>query len=127
MAGSETKKETLALRAFRRAAGVTLELPGGGTVRGKGFIFPLAQNAGNAGGERHSLGVLSRPLSRFVGFLPEWEKAVGGLASQGGAAYAVMDARPILLGERLVCVRLLLERRDELAGDRTAERTSQPV
>ncbi len=110
MAGLETKGEPLALRAFRHAGRVLVESAGGEAREGRGIVSPLRQEAGEPGGERHSLGVLGRPLKRFLGWAPEPDKMPGGTLVQGEERYTVLDVKPVLLGGRRVCVRALLER-----------------
>lgn len=107
---SESGREPLALRIFRHTGKVALESAGGGAVEGRGVISALRRETGEPGGRRHPLGELPRPLYRFVGWLPDGAGAEGGVISQGGARYRVLDARPILLGERQAGVRALLER-----------------
>ncbi len=105
----------LALRAFRRAGSVTVETTGGSVMQGRGLVSALRGETGEPDGKRHPLGSLPRPLYRFTGFLPEAEQAVGGVLTQENHSYIVLDARQIVLGERELCVRALLERKEEEA------------
>ncbi len=106
-------KKSLTYRAFCRTGRVTLETAAGETVQGRGIVTAFRQETGEPGGKPHPLGVLSRPLYRFAGFLPRTEEAAGGVLTQAGQRYRVLDVRQILLGERKVCVRALLERREK--------------
>ncbi len=112
MAELETKRDPLALRAFRHTGRVRLETAAGEVLEGRGLICALGQETGEAGAKRHALGELSRPLYRFVGWLPSSAQAVGGVMAQGEERYGVLDVRSVALGERQVCFRALLERRD---------------
>ncbi len=105
----------LALRAFRRAGSVVVKMGDGTVVQGRGLVSALRGETGEPDGKRHPLGSLPRPLYRFTGFLPEAEQAVGGVLTQENRAYTVLDARKIVLGERELCVRALLERREDEA------------
>ncbi len=112
MAGFEGK-EPLALRIFRRAGRTALETAEGETLEGRGVISALRQETGEAGGKRHPLGTLSRPLYRFTGWIPDPKRLAGGVLVQGEARYRVLDERTVSLGERQVCVRALLEKEEE--------------
>lgn len=117
MAGSkETVKsggEEFAKRVFRRAAAVTVICPNEEKKAGRGFISALRRENDEPGGKLHPLGDLSRPLYRFIGWLPGAELYKGGLMTQAGVSYTVLDVRRVTLGDCELCVRALLERRDE--------------
>ncbi len=114
MAGLK-EESSFSFRAFRRMGRVSLELPDGSSLSGRGLVSAIRRNTGEPGGSRHPLGVLPRPLYRFVGWLPGLEDASGGVLTQAGQSYTVLDGRRVLLGDREVCVRALLERRNGCA------------
>lgn len=100
-------------RIFRRAGEVALETAEGETLSGKGLVTALRQESGEPGSRPHLLGNLSRPLYHFLGYLPQTAHAKGGVLTQAGRCYTVLDTREIFLGERKLCVRMLLEGREE--------------
>lgn len=110
MAWPETKREPLALRIFRHTAPAEAQLPGGGTVQGRGVVAALGRDGDQPGGERHDLGELSRPLYRFLGYLPGLE--AGSVLIQGGERYRVLEEKPVSLGGRRIGLRALLEREE---------------
>lgn len=105
------EKEALALRAFRRTGRVVQEAPEGEALEGRGIISALRKETGEIGGVRHSLGILPRPLYRFTGWFPGLRG--GMILRQAGERYQVLDVRKLLLGERELCTRALLERREK--------------
>lgn len=107
------EREDFAKRVFRRAAAVTVACSTGEEQAGRGFISALRKETGEPGGKLHPLGFLSRPLYHFIGWLPGAELCKGGTMTQAGAAYTVLDLRRVMLGGCELCVRALLERRDE--------------
>ena len=101
-----------AQRAFRRAGRVEVTAADGTVLSGRGVVSALRGEAAQAGGLRHDLGALSRPLCRFTGWLAGEEGLVGGELRQAGLRYRVLDCRPIPLGDRVAAVRCLLERKE---------------
>lgn len=108
-----TDRGNFAEHAFRRAPAVTASCPGGGEKSGRGFISALRRNTDEPGDRTHPLGELSRPVSHFIGWLPGLEDCKGGVMTQAGVGYTVLDVRSVYLGDCTICVRALLERRDE--------------
>ena len=100
-------------RLFRRAGRVTVETPSGERFSGRGVITALKRNAGEWGGLRHSLGILDRPLYRFLGTLPMEACGQKGVLTQGGDSFRVLTLSSVRLGEHEICISGLLERRDE--------------
>lgn len=100
-------------RLFRRTGQVTLETPEGEQFFGRGVITAVKRSAGEWGGLRHSLGVLDRPLYRFLGALPMESCGQKGVLTQGTRSYQVLELSPLTLGEQNFCVRGLLERREQ--------------
>lgn len=104
------------LKLFRRMGKVILQTDDGKALKGRGIITALRQTTGEPGDVRHELGALDRPLYRFLGWLPNFDAA--GVLVQAEKAYRILDKREVLLGERIVAVRMLLKRRDENADNR---------
>lgn len=102
----------LSERIFSRAEAVELIVNGEARTC-KGVITQINRETAEAGGKRHPLGVLSRPLYKFVGSVPNDENLSGAQLVQAGKAYTVLDSRRLMLGGRLAAVRLLLERSDD--------------
>ena len=100
-------------RLFRRAGKVTVETSNGTVFSGKGVITAVKRSAGEWGGLRHGLGVLDRPTYRFLGTLPMESCGQKGVLTQGGRGYRVLELSPLTLGGREICVRGLLERREQ--------------
>lgn len=100
-------------RLFRRAGKVTLETRSGESFSGRGVITAVRKSADDWGGVRHSLGVLNRPLYRFLGTLPMESCGQKGVLAQDGHSYQVLELSPLTLGEWEICVRGLLERREQ--------------
>ncbi len=114
--------ERLAKEIFRRTPAVTVTAPDGRQWPGRGVVCPGKTGAGELGPLRTALGDLPRPTARFVGWLPPPARdALGGDLTQGDRAYRVADLREVRLGDRLLCVRALLEEKggteDEDDGD----------
>lgn len=112
-------------RLFRRAGRVTLETPWGDIVSGRGVIAAIRRTADDWGGLRHGLGVLDRPLYRFLGMLPMGTLPIescgqNGVLTQGGHSYQILELSPVRLGEQVICVRGLLERREQDEEQETA-------
>ncbi len=103
----------LALRIFRHMEPVTAAALSGDESVGKGIVSAFQRGKGDYGGERHALGNMGLPLYRFTGWLPEWEKLSGGTLVQGGVSYRVLEAAPVMLGGRMICVRAVLEKEAE--------------
>lgn len=110
------EREAFSKKLFHRADRVTLQTPGGEILEGRGVISALRRETAEAGVYRHALGNLTRPLARFTGYLPAHKGLPGSVITQGDRSYTVLDARKICLGEREICLRALLERRDESDG-----------
>lgn len=106
-------------KLFRRVGSAVLKKPTGESVRADGIVSALRQEVNEPGGRRHELGTLTRPLYRFLGCLGDTEGIVGGVLTQAGKTYTVLDIHDITVAEREIATRLLLERRDE-DGDASA-------
>ena len=91
--------------------------PDGEELSGRGFLSALKQETHEPGGKLHPLGFLSRPMYHFIGWLPGLENCKGGVMTQAGLSYTVLDVRRVTLGDCELCVRALLERRDEDDGE----------
>ena len=100
-------------RLFRRAGKVTLETSAGETFSGRGVITALKSPTGEWGGLRHGLGVLNRPLYRFLGTLSVEACGQKGVLTQGGDSYQVLTLSSVRLGEHEICISGLLERREQ--------------
>ena len=100
-------------RLFQRAGQVTVETSEGEKFTGKGVVTAVKRNTGEWGGLRHGLGVLDRPLYRFLGTLPAESCGQKGVLTQGGCSYRVLELSPLTLGEQEICIRGLLERREQ--------------
>ena len=100
-------------RLFRRAGQVALETPEGEKFSGRGVITAVKKASGEWGGLRHTLGVLDRPLYRFLGTLSAEYCGQKGVLTQGGHSYQVLELSPLTLGGYEICVRGLLERREQ--------------
>lgn len=79
----------------------------------KGVVSAVNRETAKIGGKRHELGVLARPVYKFVGSVPDDIDLENAELSQAGQAYTVLDSRRLMLGNKQVAVRLLLERRDD--------------
>lgn len=110
---SERNVTPLFQQVFRHTRTVTMVTAKGETVEGRGIISALRRETGEPGGKRHPLGTLSRPMYRFLGYLPEAANAIGGTLAQGELRCRVLDLRPVLLAGRQLGVRALLEREEE--------------
>lgn len=86
----------------------------------RGVITAINSRTDETGSKRHRLGVLSRPMYKFVGSAPLEVDLTNAQLLQANTAYTVLDSRRLMLGGRLVAVRLLLERRDENELDELA-------
>ena len=100
-------------RLFHRSGKVTLETQSGEVFSGRGVITAVKRSSGEWGGLRHSLGVLNRPLYRFLGTLPMESCGQKGVLTQGAHSYQVLELSPLMLGEYEICTRGLLERREQ--------------
>ena len=100
------------MRFFRPCGKAELLDALGQKISGFGVTAPLWRDRTEAGDLRHALGAMRRPLWRFVGAFPKGTEPLGGTLFSGGAAYRVLDVRPLRLGARELGVRMLLERSD---------------
>lgn len=104
---------TFSKRVFRRAPVVTAVSPDKEEFSGRGFLSALRKETDEPGGKPHPLGLLSRPVYHFIGWLPGLTNCKGGVMTQAGVSYTVLDVRRVTLGDCELCMRALLERRDD--------------
>ena len=96
---------------------MTVLTPDGEELTGRGFLSGLRKENDQPGAKAHPLGLLSRPVYHFIGWLPGLEACKGGVMTQAGLSYTVLDVRRVTLGDCELCVRALLERRDDDDGE----------
>ena len=101
------------MRVFRIAPAVKAVSPDNAEFSGRGFLSAMRKETDQPGGKQHPLGLLSRPVYHFIGWLPGLTHCKGGVLEQAGAGYTVLDVRRVTLGGCELCVRALLERRDD--------------
>ncbi|MCH5352365.1 MAG: hypothetical protein J1E06_02735 [Acutalibacter sp.] len=111
--GEPERAKRFFCRLFRRAGKVALETSTGESFSGRGVITALKNSDNEWGGLRHGLGVLDRPLYRFLGTLPMESCGQKGVLTQSGHSYQVLRLSPVRLGEYEICMSGLLERREQ--------------
>lgn len=100
----------IACRVFRHMEKAQVAGADGSLREGRGAVTRWKGQAGDClGAQAHGLGMLTEPLYVFTGSLPAVQP--GDVLSQGGESYTVLQGSQVVLGDMVVCMRAVLEKR----------------
>lgn len=100
----------MACRVFRHMEKAQAAGADGTAREGRGVVTRWKDQAGDCMGvHAHRLGMLTEPLYVFTGSLPNLQP--GDVLTQGGESYTVLQGGQVVLGDTLLCMRAVLEKR----------------